>query len=156
MFSCIFTLQHTYLPPIHILLAIVGPSGAGKTTFLDIMAGRKSIGKVEGKIFRNGISLGKTDRRKQSAYVYQKDILPAHETAREYLSFQAALRKPNWTVYEIHSEVERILNVLGLHHCADQPIGDDFSRGISGGEKRRISIGVALIGNPPILLMDEV
>eukprot|EP00948_MAST-09A_sp_MAST-9A-sp1_P003380 g3380.t1 len=137
------------------VMAIVGPSGAGKTTFIDIMAGRKSIGRIEGEISHLGQSLTKTKLRKKSAYVYQHDVLPSCETAREYLSFQMALRMPHLTMEEIYNDVSGILQIMNLDGVGNTKIGDDFLRGISGGEKRRISIGVALIGNPPFLLMDE-
>lgn len=141
--------------------AIMGASGAGKTSLFQVLAGRvPSQGNlvVEGDIYLDGVKVDPRDReqRKLFAYVAQEDALHESSTPREALTFSAKLRLPKSTSDE---EVERIVNYniesLGLSSAADTIIGGGFKKGISGGERRRVSIGIELVASPSIIFLDE-
>jgi ATP-binding cassette subfamily G (WHITE) protein 2 len=135
------------------LLAIIGPSGSGKTSLIDIICGRKNTGKIDGYMFINGkqVTSGKQLRR-TVGYVMQDDVMPGTSTVREYLSFHACLRS---TSDDKHQKVSDIISLLSLESCADTLIGDHYRKGASGGEKRRVSIGIELLANKKVILMDE-
>lgn len=89
-----------------------------------------------------------------SCFVPQDDILVELLTPRETLNFTAELTL-NLPKYLRDEKVENLISALGISSCADTKIGGGFLRGISGGEKKRTSIGVELISDPPILFLDE-
>ncbi|XP_016451309.1 ABC transporter G family member 5-like [Nicotiana tabacum] len=134
------------------ILAIVGPSGAGKSSFLEILAGK--IEPQSGSIFVNQKPVDKARFKKISGYVTQKDTLFPLLTVEETLSFSAKLRL-RLPGTELRSRVKSLIQELGLEHVAGSRIGDDRIRGISGGERRRVSIGVELIHDPGVLILDE-
>eukprot|EP00027_Filamoeba_sp_ATCC50430_P012825 CAMPEP_0168563134 /NCGR_PEP_ID=MMETSP0413-20121227/12515_1 /TAXON_ID=136452 /ORGANISM="Filamoeba nolandi, Strain NC-AS-23-1" /LENGTH=699 /DNA_ID=CAMNT_0008594649 /DNA_START=80 /DNA_END=2179 /DNA_ORIENTATION=- len=141
------------------LTAIMGSSGAGKTTLLNILAGRVDAGKVEGKILMNGTprdSAKKSLLRKQ-AYVMQDDIMLATLTPREAITFSANLRIPETTPEEQRQQrIEEVLDELNLRKCQDTQVGaPGIKRGVSGGERKRVAIGVELVTNPSLLFLDE-
>jgi len=137
------------------VMAIMGPSGAGKTTLLDVLACRKSTGTVGGDIKVNGSSLNEKAFRRISGYVLQQELLLGSLTVRETLLFAAKLTCPNLSLSEMQDRIEEILHQLHLHSCKDTHVGNEFFRGISGGEKKRLSIGVELIKDPSLLFLDE-
>ncbi|KAG0147174.1 hypothetical protein CROQUDRAFT_43249 [Cronartium quercuum f. sp. fusiforme G11] len=139
------------------MMAILGPSGAGKSTFLDILAGQRKAGKITGShsitipdqegTSGNGITIG---------FVDQSDIVSATSTVREALTFAAALKLPEDVSNKTRQErVSEVMDLLGLSHVANSKIGNDEVRGLSGGERRRVSIGLELIAKPSILFLDE-
>ncbi|KAJ8542358.1 hypothetical protein K7X08_017224 [Anisodus acutangulus] len=134
------------------ILAIVGPSGAGKSSFLEILAGK--IEPESGSIYVNQKPVDKARFKKISGYVTQKDTLFPLLTVQETLSFSAKLRL-KLPAKELSSRVKCLIQELGLDHVAGSRIGDDRIRGISGGERRRVSIGVELIHDPGVLILDE-
>lgn len=139
------------------MFAILGPSGAGKTTLLDILAGRKSNsgGTAGGSVTLNGVHLSPAQLRRTVGYVLQDDVMMGTQTVREYLLLQARLRLPERVpLRERYRRVDAALGQLGLRHIADSKIGGEFVRGISGGEKRRVSIAAELITDAAILLLD--
>lgn len=92
----------------------------------------------------------------RSAYVMQQDVLLPRLTVRETLRYSAGLRLPaTSSVAERNQVVEEVILQLGLKECADTMIGDSQHKGCSGGEKRRVSIGVQLLSNPSVLFLDE-
>ncbi|KAL6067079.1 White-brown complex protein 11 [Balamuthia mandrillaris] len=137
------------------LLAIMGPSGAGKTTMLDILAKRIKGGTLTGDIFVNNERRGL--RRKEFAYVQQKDLFFATTTVRETLFYAAMLQLKGMglTVAQKKELVEVVIEEMGLGSCADTRIGNELKRGISGGEAKRTAIGAELITNPKLLFLDE-
>jgi len=138
-------------------LAIMGLSGAGKTSLLNIVAGRiksTSSSKVSGAVKANGININQINFQKYCAYVTQEDILLPFLTVREALTFSAGLRCAG-SAKEIKDKVDGILHELRLTGIADNMIGDAMFKGISGGEKKRTSIGVELISEPQIIILDE-
>lgn len=137
------------------LTAIIGSSGSGKTSLLNLMAGRMALSraKVSGTTTFNG----NTDIQSiRSAYVMQEDVLIPTLTVRETLQYSADLRlPPPTTQVERHAIVEQVILELGLKECANTRIGTTAHKGCSGGEKRRTSIGVQLLANPSVLFCDE-
>lgn len=137
------------------MVAIMGSSGAGKTTLLNVLAGRVEGGRLEGRVLLNGAKRTKQFRR-QAAYVEQTDLLFSNLTVRETLAFTAKLRLPGSLSDKQKTEqVESVINELGLEKCAETFIGGIFLRGVSGGEKRRVSIGVEMITHPNLIFLDE-
>ncbi|KAK2763762.1 hypothetical protein FQN54_009379 [Arachnomyces sp. PD_36] len=139
------------------LTAIIGGSGSGKTSLLNVVSGRMgnstSRVRVSGAATFNG-SENVNDIR--SAYVMQQDVLIPTLTVRETLRYSADLRlPPPTTTEERHAAVERVILELGLKECADTRIGNTAHKGCSGGEKRRTSIGVQMLANPSVLFCDE-
>lgn len=137
------------------LMAVLGPSGAGKTTLVELIAGKAKSGVFTGSITFPSLANG---RRPRVAFVPQTDILPAVLTVREALAFAASLRLPESLSSERKAAlISTIISRLGLDDVAETRIGatDGTGRGISGGEARRVSIGLELVGCPDILVCDE-
>ncbi|KAF3454200.1 hypothetical protein FNV43_RR04647 [Rhamnella rubrinervis] len=136
------------------ILAMLGPSGSGKTTLLTALGGRLN-GKLSGKITYNGQPFSGAIKRR-TGFVAQDDILYPHLTVTETLVFTALLRLPNsLTREEKVQHVEHVISELGLTRCRTSMIGGPLFRGISGGEKKRVSIGQEMLINPSLLLLDE-
>lgn len=134
------------------ILAIVGPSGAGKSTLLEILAGK--LTPASPSVFLNGTPAHSVQLQKISGYVTQKDVLFPLLTVKETLLFSAKLRL-QLPADAVAAKVQSLMRELGLEHVADVRIGDDKVRGISGGEKRRVSIGVDVVHDPRVLILDE-
>jgi energy-coupling factor transporter ATP-binding protein EcfA2 len=139
------------------VLAVLGPSGSGKSTFLDILAQKRKGGVVTGDIKVNGLDwIEPAIFRKLSGYVDQDDYHISTLTVREVLEFSADLRLPEGMSVKQKSErIDMVLDQLGLTAVQNSRVGSQSKRGISGGEKRRLSIGVELVTNPSILFLDE-
>eukprot|EP00741_Cyanophora_paradoxa_P023432 tig00021582_g22636.t1 len=138
------------------LLAIMGPSGGGKTSLLNVLAGRAGTSKtLTGEILLNGRPRDKYFKR-IAGYVLQDDVLRSTLTVKETLMFAAELRLPEEmgrTAKE--KKVMAVIQELGLTKVVDTRIGDALKRGISGGERKRVSIGCELLTSPMILFLDE-
>lgn len=136
------------------ILAMLGPSGSGKTTLLTALGGRLN-GKLTGKTTYNNQPFSGSIKRR-TGFVAQDDVLYPHLTVAETLVFTALLRLPKTlTKDEKVVHVERVISELGLNNCRNSMIGGPLLRGISGGEKRRVSIGQEMLINPSLLLLDE-
>ncbi|CAG8479463.1 7736_t:CDS:10 [Diversispora eburnea] len=130
------------------ILAIMGPSGCGKTTLLNILGNRVGKQGVSGTINLNGNRIIKETKR-FVAYCSQNDIFFPQLTVRETLSFTARLRLPReMSRSEKLKQVENTIQLLNLSKCADTKIGDNRVRGVSGGEKKRVSIACELLTDP--------
>lgn len=137
-------------------LAIMGGSGAGKTTLLDILAGKNKDGVVSGSIYANGNILSQKDYKRIIGFVDQEDHLIPTLTVYETVLNSALLRLPrNMTLRQKEARVIEVLNELRILNIKDRVIGSDFKRGISGGEKRRVSIACELVTSPSIIFLDE-
>ncbi|CAB1109225.1 ABC [Ectocarpus sp. CCAP 1310/34] len=112
------------------VLAVMGPSGSGKTTLLNALAGQ--------------------------AFVKQEDVFYSQLTVRETLLMAARLRLPSSVPLEEKSAmVDKLISKLGLSKVASTIVGDEKTRGISGGEKKRLSIACQLFGTPSLIFCDE-
>lgn len=129
------------------ILAIVGPSGAGKSTLLDILAARTAA--TSGALLLNSSPLNPSVYRKLSAYVPQHDACLPLLTVAETFAFSARLLNPKSS--HISTIVSSLLRDLRLEHLAQVRL----AHGLSGGERRRVSIGLSLLHDPAILLLDE-
>ncbi|KAL4641288.1 ATP-binding cassette sub-family G member 2-like [Arapaima gigas] len=137
--------------------AIMGPTGSGKTSLLDVIAGRKDPkGLRSGHVMVEN-TVVTSDLRLSSSYVVQEDILMGTLTVRENLAFSANLRlsPQEYSHRDKAVKVNQVIQELGLQDCADTKIGTAFLRGVSGGEKKRCSIGMELITSPSLLFLDE-
>ncbi|XP_026212671.1 ATP-binding cassette sub-family G member 8 isoform X1 [Anabas testudineus] len=139
------------------MLAIIGSSGCGKTSLLDIITCRDEGGKVKsGQVLINGKPNTPQLVKKSIAHVRQDDRLLPHLTVRETLVFVAKLRLPaHFTQAQREQRVDDVIAELRLRQCAHTRVGNDYVRGVSGGERRRVSIAVQLLWNPGILILDE-
>lgn len=138
------------------VMAMLGPSGSGKTTLLTALAGRLA-GKLSGTITYNGNPFSGSTRR-STGFVSQDDVLYPHLTVHETLSYAALLRLPRSLTREQKMEhVDTVIAELGLSRCRNSPVGGGSAlfRGISGGERKRVSIGQEMLVNPSLLLLDE-
>ena len=138
------------------LLALLGPSGSGKTSLLNALAGvHNGLCILSGRILVDGENRG-SHYRKMAAYVQQDDNLFSTLSVRECIEYSALLRLPlHLSAAAKQSKVDTVLEELQLNHVADTMIGSPSSRGVSGGERRRVSIGMELVTSPQILFLDE-
>ncbi|TFK32547.1 P-loop containing nucleoside triphosphate hydrolase protein [Crucibulum laeve] len=137
------------------LLAIMGPSGAGKSTLLDLMAFRKTMSEG-GSTSLNSKPIDADSMHKISTFVEQEDALLGVLTVRESVAYALRFHLPLLLRRKVNERVDRVLTALGLQSCAHQQIGTPISRGISGGQKRRVTAACAMVTFPRILLLDEV
>ncbi|GAA0173501.1 ATP-binding cassette [Lithospermum erythrorhizon] len=138
------------------VMAIMGPSGAGKSTFLDALAGRIARGSLEGSVRIDGKPVTTSYMKMISSYVMQDDQLFPMLTVFETFMFAAEVRlPPSISRAEKTKRVEELLDQLGLTSTAHTYIGDEGRRGVSGGERRRVSIGIDIIHKPSLLFLDE-
>eukprot|EP01035_Chromulina_nebulosa_P016809 gene16809-22292_t len=137
------------------LLAILGTSGAGKTTLLDVLSSRLVSKGLSGLITSNGNPIDKKSFRRESGYVKQSDALFPFLTVKETVRFASYLRIPNKTRAEKNEIADNTIKLLHLDDCEDTIVGDEQNKGISGGQKRRVSIAVDIIHQPKAIFLDE-
>lgn len=139
------------------LLALMGPSGSGKTTLLNVLAGQLTASPslhLSGFLYVNGQPMSQGGYK--IAYVRQEDIFFSQLTVRETLSLAAELQLPDTMSPERKEKyVDDLLFRLGLVNSADSIVGDAKVRGISGGEKKRLSLACELIASPSVIFADE-
>lgn len=136
------------------LMAIMGPSGGGKSTLLDVLSNRITKN-LTGDLLLNGAPIPAAYKRICS-YVPQESALHGSLTVRENLFYSAELRLPKKISREEKSKlIDDVISILGLTHVAKSMVGNPFIRGISGGEKTRASIGLELVVQPGLIFLDE-
>jgi ABC-type multidrug transport system ATPase subunit/ABC-type multidrug transport system permease subunit len=138
--------------------AIMGASGAGKTTFLDILARKNKRGTVAGDFFVNGERVADADFKAAVGFVDQEDTMLPTLTVHETILNSALLRLPrDMSRAAKEQRVVEVERELGIHHIRNSLIGSEEGkgRGISGGEKRRVGIACELVTSPSILFLDE-
>jgi len=138
------------------IMAVLGASGSGKSTLIDALGNRIARGSLKGKITLNGEPLESRLLKVISAYVMQDDLLFPMLTVEETLMFAAEFRLPRTlSKSKKKARVQQLIDQLGLRNAAKTVIGDEGHRGVSGGERRRVSIGIDIIHDPIILFLDE-
>ncbi|XP_042507673.1 ABC transporter G family member 6-like [Macadamia integrifolia] len=138
------------------ILAVLGASGSGKSTLIDALANRIAKGSLKGSTTLNGEPLESRLLKVISAYVMQDDLLFPMLTVEETLMFSAEFRLPrSLSKAKKKARVQALIDQLGLRNAANTVIGDEGHRGVSGGERRRVSIGTDIIHDPIILFLDE-
>ena len=138
-------------------MAIMGPSGSGKTSLLNVLAGRMMLSKgsrFEGIITVNGKYLAKEEFGKVASFVEQDDFLISTMTVRELFEFAVQITTYH-TPSECTEKVDELIRRLGLSSCQHTLVGNASIKGVSGGERKRTSIGYELITNPRLLFLDE-
>ncbi|KDO28882.1 hypothetical protein SPRG_05753 [Saprolegnia parasitica CBS 223.65] len=133
------------------MTALMGSSGAGKTTFMDVLAGRKTGGRIAGDIYINGEPKNPATFSCIASYCEQMDIHSEKATIREALEFSAFLRLPQTFEYDAKlSLVRETLTLLELDKIAHERVLN-----LSVEQKKRVTIGVEVVANPSILFLDE-
>jgi ABC-type multidrug transport system ATPase subunit len=136
------------------LVALMGASGAGKTSFLNVLSG--VIKPTRGTAQLSGQSMSNNWSKRQCCFIPQDDILLDSFSALEMLSYASRLRMPRGSSSEEHqAAVQWVLEKLSLEKCKDTRIGNAGQRGLSGGQRKRVSIGMELLVNPSVLFVDE-
>ncbi|XP_075230774.1 protein scarlet-like [Lycorma delicatula] len=132
------------------LLAIMGPSGSGKTSLLAAIS-KRTLNGIQGEILLNGRPVDKNLMLRVSGFVPQKDLAVETLTVKEHIEFMAALKMDRRISSDQISRITHaLINDLGLNDCKNTLLQD-----VSGGERRRLSLAVQLLTDPPILFCDE-
>ena len=136
------------------VLAVMGASGAGKSTFVRVLMGK--LKSTSGSIAINGIPRSMSEFKKIIGYVAQDDTVLPELTVRENLLHSARIRlPPSWTDHEIQEHVDNLISCLQLTHIQHSRVGDAIKPMISGGQRKRVSIGIELAAAPMALVLDE-
>ncbi|XP_027349414.1 ABC transporter G family member 39-like isoform X5 [Abrus precatorius] len=139
-----------------VLTALVGVSGAGKTTLMDVLAGRKTGGYIEGSIRISGYPKNQATFARVSGYCEQNDIHSPHVTVYESLLFSAWLRLPSDVNTQTRKMfVEEVMELVELKPIRDALVGLPGVDGLSTEQRKRLTIAVELVANPSIIFMDE-
>mmetsp|Transcript_9473 Transcript_9473/g.13446 ORF Transcript_9473/g.13446 Transcript_9473/m.13446 type:complete len:626 (+) Transcript_9473:183-2060(+) len=153
-FQILHLMNGSFLPGK--MTALMGPSGSGKSTLLDVLSGRKNAGTTEGSVLLNGMKPSSKDLKRLVGYVEQFDTLVGELTVEQMLSYTASLKLPaSLSLEERQERVEEVITKLDLGSCRNTIIGSSLMRGISGGQAKRVNIGLAMITRPRILFLDE-
>ncbi|XP_043698940.1 ABC transporter G family member 32 isoform X1 [Telopea speciosissima] len=139
-----------------VLTALVGVSGAGKTTLMDVLAGRKTGGLIEGSIYINGYPKRQETFARISGYCEQSDVHSPCLTVCESLIYSAWLRLPSHVDLETQRAfVEEVMELVELTPLSGALIGLPGVDGLSTEQRKRLTIAVELVANPSIVFMDE-
>ncbi|KAH7554031.1 hypothetical protein JRO89_XS12G0099400 [Xanthoceras sorbifolium] len=139
-----------------VLTALVGSSGAGKTTLMDVLAGRKTGGYIEGDIKISGYPKEQRTFARIAGYVEQNDIHSPQVTVEESLWFSFSLRLPiGVSKYQRKEFVEEVMRLVELDTLKNALVGLPGSSGLSTEQRKRLTIAVELVANPSIIFMDE-
>jgi len=136
------------------ITAIMGPSGAGKTTFLSIISGK--VDRTGGTLKVNGVEKELTSLRRVIGFVPQEDVMLRELTVEDNIRHSALMRLPRaWPLEKKLEQVEEIIESLEIGHIRDSVVGDEKRRGISGGQRKRVNIALEMVMKPSLLCLDE-
>ncbi|KAK2427127.1 pleiotropic drug resistance protein [Trifolium repens] len=139
-----------------ILIALVGVSGAGKTTLMDVLSGRKTSGCIEGGMSISGYPKNQATFARISGYCEQNDIHSPNITVYESLLFSAWLRLSKDVDIETRKMfIEEVIELVELHLVKNFLVGLPGIDGLSTEQRKRLTIAVELVANPSIIFMDE-
>ncbi|KAI4355588.1 hypothetical protein L6164_004346 [Bauhinia variegata] len=139
-----------------VLTALMGVSGAGKTTLMDVLAGRKTGGYIEGDIRISGFPKKQETFARVSGYCEQTDIHSPQVTVQESLIYSAFLRLPKEVSKEEKMKfVDEVMDLVELYSLKDAIVGLPGVTGLSTEQRKRLTIAVELVANPSIIFMDE-
>eukprot|EP00455_Lapot_gusevi_P041816 TRINITY_DN4890_c0_g8_i2.p1 TRINITY_DN4890_c0_g8~~TRINITY_DN4890_c0_g8_i2.p1 ORF type:complete len:849 (+),score=265.43 TRINITY_DN4890_c0_g8_i2:115-2661(+) len=134
--------------------AVMGPSGAGKSTLFSLISGK--VKRSTGTVLINGQEDELSKYKKLVGFVPQEDIMLRTLTVHDILQFSADLRLPaDWTSEQRSTKVQEVIDFLGMSHVMESVVGDEETRGISGGQRKRVNIGMELVAEPRVLFLDE-
>lgn len=140
------------------MTAIMGTTGAGKTSLMNIIAGRLQGGTAQtyGRVLVNGVAVDEDLMKMISGYVMQDDVILETMTVREAIMMSAILRLPkSKTLARKNLEVDDIIVKLNLKKTENSLVGGALQKGISGGEKKRVAVAMEMVTKPSILFLDE-
>ncbi|ELR12117.1 ABC transporter, ATPbinding domain containing protein, partial [Acanthamoeba castellanii str. Neff] len=144
-----------YLKPGQMTL-LLGAPGCGKSSLLKLLANRLRVGKVEGNLTFNGKVPKRKHYHRDVAFIQQEDVHLPTLTVKETLRLSADCQMPRGVSSQAKADrVEAIMQLLGLKHRANTIVGDALLRGVSGGEKKRVSVGIEWAKSPGVWLFDE-
>jgi ABC-type multidrug transport system ATPase subunit len=137
------------------LVGIMGGSGVGKTTLLNILHGK--VKPKEGNLYINGFDINKDAEALKGliGYVPQDDMLIEELTVYQNLYFNARMCFGDYTEEQLRVAVDKILNELDLYEIRDLQVGDVLNKKVSGGQRKRLNIGLELMREPVVLFVDE-
>ena len=139
------------------ILAVMGSSGCGKTTLLSLISNQFFLSNkvtVTGSVMMNGENIKNYDYTAYARYVMQEDILMPTLTPREAIEFSIRL-KSNRSKNERKNKVNEVIEELNLQKCQYTVVGGLINKGLSGGERKRVSIALEIISDPTIIILDE-
>jgi len=136
--------------------AVMGASGSGKTSLLNALCGRAYYGRVTGEVLLDGLPTRIEDHTGAIGFVPQDDILHPDLTVMEIFVYSGLFQLPRGTpLPTVRNLAERLVKDLELEHVKDSLVGNTDVRGISGGQRKRVNIGVELMAQPQLLFLDE-
>ena len=136
------------------ITVLMGPSGSGKTTLLNLLSGK--LQPTRGSLCLNGKPGSVRELHKLIAYVPQDDVMLTSLTVMEVLWFSAVLRLPgNLPRQQLEAWVHAVIDMLGLTQQRHSVIGDVHRRGLSGGQRKRVNVGLELVADPSLVFLDE-
>ena len=123
---------------------------------MNALSGRATYGRTTGKIYINGLPNNVANLSNLVGFVPQEDVIHRELTVRETLKSYALLRLPNYFPYmSVERVVSDVIEALQLDQVSDSIIGDEKTRGISGGQRKRVNIGMEMVADPSLLFLDE-
>ena len=136
--------------------AVMGPSGAGKSTFMTTLAGKAYYGNRTGKILINGKEEPLSEYSKVIGFVPQEDIMMRDMSVKENLQLSGQMRlSAKLSKKEREDIINNTIDILDLTDVRHSLIGDENTRGISGGQRKRVNIGLEMVASPVVLFLDE-